>query len=220
VTRTITARGLLFDADGVLVDSDASVESAWSRWAQRWQLDPVVVLPTVHGRRSVDTVALLIDEADCAQALAEIDRFEVEDAAAVIPCPGAAALLGSLPPGTWAVVTSGTRALVTARLTAAGLPMPAVLVTADEVPRGKPDPAGYLMAAESLGLPASDCVVFEDSPAGVAAGIAATASVVGVTDRALESEAPLVIRDLTEVQWDGSLIRYCADRPPLRSGSR
>jgi sugar-phosphatase len=217
MTQTLPARRLLFDADGVLLDSDASVETAWTRWALRWELEPAVVLPMVHGRRSADTVALLIDDADRKRALAEVDRFEVEDAGAVTPCPGAADLLDSLSAGTWAVVTSGTRALVVARLAAAGLPMPAVLVTAEDVPRGKPDPAGYLVAAESLGVPACDCVVFEDSPAGIAAGLAAKASVVGVSGRALDSDAPLVVQNLTDVRWDGSVIRCCEDRPPLRS---
>jgi sugar-phosphatase len=216
MTRTIPASGLLFDADGVLVDSDASVEIAWTRWAKRWELDLEVVLRVVHGRRSADTVAALIDHADRARALAEIDGFEVEDAAAVSLCPGAAALLGSLSAGAWAVVTSGTRPLATARFLATGLPMPAVLVTGDDVPRGKPDPTGYLMAAEALGLTASDCVVFEDSPAGVAAGLAAGATVVGVSERAIDSDAPLVVRDLTDVRWDGTSIHCCEVRPPLR----
>ncbi|MDT7571544.1 MAG: mannitol-/sugar-/sorbitol-6-phosphatase [Actinomycetota bacterium] len=217
MTQTIPARGLLFDADGVLLDSDASVEIAWTRWARRWGLEPAVVLPMVHGRRSADTVALLIDGTDQQRALAEVDRFEVEDAGAVTPCPGAAELLASLSAGNWAVVTSGTRALVVARLAAAGLPMPAVLITAEDVPRGKPDPAGYLMAAESLGVPVSDCVVFEDSSAGIAAAVAAGAAVVGVSERALDSDAPLVVHDLSDVRWDGSVIRCCADRQPLRS---
>ena len=112
---SIACDGLLFDADGVLLDSDASVIIAWTRWAHRWHLDPAVVLPMVHGRRSADTVALLIDQADRAQALADIDRYEVEDAATVTACPGAAELLGALPARSWAVVTSATQALATAR---------------------------------------------------------------------------------------------------------
>ena len=217
MTQAIRARGLLFDADGVLVDSDVSVESAWTRWALRWDLDPATVLPMVHGRRSADTVGLLIGPADRARALAEVDRFEVEDAATVTPCPGAASLLRQLPADCWAVVTSGTRQLALARLIAAGLSAPEVLVTAEDVPRGKPDPAGYLMAAESLGLAPSDCVVFEDSPAGIAAGLAAAASVVGVTERALESDAPVVVRDLTDVRWNGAVILCGEVRPPLRA---
>jgi sugar-phosphatase len=205
--RSIPARALLFDADGVLVDSDASVASAWTRWAQQWDLDPATVLPMVHGRRSADTVTLLIAPADRERALAEIDRFEVEDAAAVTPCPGAAALLGQLPTNAWAVVTSGTRQLAVARLAAAGLPAPAVLVTADDVPRGKPDPAGYLLAAESLGVDATDCVVFEDSPAGIAAGLAAGAVVIGVSERARDGDAAVVVENLSDVRWASGVIQ-------------
>ena len=207
----IECRGLLFDADGVLVDSDASVERAWTRWSHRWDLDPAAVLAMVHGRRSADTVALLIDHADRARALADIDRYEVEDAEAVTACPGAAELLSSLPPGAWAVVTSGKRELAAARLAAAGLGVPTVLVTADDVPRGKPDPAGYLLGAEGLGLPAAACVVLEDSPAGIAAGLAAGAAVLGVSERALASDAVVVVRDLRGLTWDGAALRVPAE---------
>ena len=196
-------RGLLFDNDGVLVDSDASVELSWSRWAVGWGLDPAAVAGMVHGRRSADTVALLIASADRARALADIDRYEVEDAAAVTALPGAAELLGHLPVGSWAVVTSGRRELTTARLAAAGLPVPKVMVCAEDVPAGKPDPVGYRRAAEALGLPPEDCVVLEDSQAGVAAGRAAGAVVVGVSDRALATDADVVVRDLRGLRWDG-----------------
>jgi mannitol-1-/sugar-/sorbitol-6-phosphatase len=196
-------RGLLFDSDGVLVDSDASVVLSWSRWAREHGLDPDQVMEVVHGRRSRDTVARLIGPAERAAALDTIDRYEVEDAATVAALPGAAELLGSLPEHAWAVVTSGTRPLALARLVAAGLPRPAVLVTADEVTAGKPEPAGYLTAAEALGLAPADCVVLEDSPAGVAAGRAAGAVVLGVSERALATDADVVVRDLRGLRWDG-----------------
>jgi sugar-phosphatase len=206
----ILARALLFDADGVLVDSDASVEAAWTRWAHRWDLDPAEVTALVYGRRTADTVALLVDHADRARALADIDRLEFEDAAAVTAVPGAAALLGSLPRGSWAVVTSGRRELATARLAAAGLPLPEVLVGAEDVVRGKPDPAGYLAAAEALGTPPAACVVLEDSAAGGAAGAAAGATVVGVGERALGGPARVVVRDLTGLGFDGAALRIPA----------
>jgi sugar-phosphatase len=193
---------LLFDSDGVLVDSDASVLHSWTRWAQRWDLDPAEVTAMVHGRRSADTVALLMAVEDRAPALAEIDRYEVEDAATVSALPGAAELLDALPAGSWAVVTSGRRELAVARLRAAGLPVPSVLVCAEDVPAGKPDPTGYLRAAVELGLPTAECVVVEDSPAGVAAGVAAGATVLGVSERALDTPAVAVVRDLTGVTWD------------------
>ena len=207
----VPARGLLFDADGVLVDSDESIERAWLRWAHRWDHDPAAVLAGIHGRRSDDTVALLVDHADRARALADIDRYELEDVGTVTACPGAAELLASLPAGRWAVVTSGKRALAGARLTAAGLPLPSVLVPADEVPRGKPDPAGYLAGAAGLGLPAGDCVVLEDSPAGITAGAAAGAVVVGVSERALASDVPVVVRDLRGLTWDGAALHLPAE---------
>lgn len=207
MSTTIRCEALLFDADGVLVDSDASVELSWSRWARQWNLDPVAVLATVHGRRSMDTVALLIDPNQRRQALADVDRYEIEDATAVTTCPGAAEFLSALPPGSWAIVTSGARALATARLTAAGLPIPRVLITADDVPRGKPDPIGYRQAARLLGVPAQDCVVFEDSPTGIAAGTAAGATVVGVTRRALNSDAAVVVPDLSGLRWAEATLR-------------
>jgi mannitol-1-/sugar-/sorbitol-6-phosphatase len=200
----IPCRGLLFDSDGVLVDSDASVELSWSRWARDHGLDPARVVAAVHGRRSADTVALLVDPVRQPAALEAIDRYEVEDADGVTALPGAAELLTTLPGAAWAVVTSGRRPLATARLAAAGLPVPPVLVCAEDVPAGKPDPAGYRGAAEALGLAPQDCVVLEDSAAGVAAGLAAGAVVLGVSERALDSDASIVVRDLRGLHWDGA----------------
>jgi len=206
----IPCRGLLFDADGVLVDSDVAVALSWTRWARKWGLDPDSVVPIVHGRRTVETVALLVDEASRADALADIDRYEVEDAVGTKAVPGAAELLGSLPEGVWAVVTSGRRELAAARLVAAGLPVPSVLVTAEDVPRGKPDPAGYRKGAAALGLAAADCAVLEDSPPGIAAGVAAGAVVVGVSERALKSDVPVVVGDLRGLTWDGAALHLPA----------
>ena len=207
----LPCRGLLFDSDGVLVDSDAVVLRSWTRWAHRWDMDPDAVTGVVHGRRSADTVAVLLDPADRARALADIDRFEVEDAAGVTALPGAGQLLTSLPAGSWAVVTSGRRELARARLVAAGLPVPAVLVCAEDVPRGKPDPAGYLAAATGLGVPVADCLVLEYSPAGIAAGAAAGARVVGVGERAVATDVAVVVRDLTGLRWDGAALHLPAD---------
>lgn len=202
----LPCRGLLFDSDGVLVDSDASVVLSWSRWARHHGLDPEHVAGLVHGRRSADTVALLVPEEERARALAMIDSFEVEDAATVTACPGAGRLLAALPDGTWAVVTSAVRPLAEARLTAAGLPRPSVLVTADDVADGKPAPDGYQRAAALLGHPLEDCLVLEDSGAGVAAGRAAGARVLGVSSRALDTDADLVVADLSGLQFDGSAV--------------
>lgn len=198
---------VLFDCDGVLVDSDASVARAWTRWAVGYDLDPGTVNRLVHGRRAADTVALLLPPPLRDEALARINAFEIEDAAMVRPVPGAPELVASLPDGAWAVVTSGTRALATARLAAAGIRVPAAFVTADDVTAGKPAPDGYAAAARLLGVATRDAVVLEDAVAGVLAARAArVGAVVGVGERALESDADVVVRDLRAVTWhDGAL---------------
>jgi sugar-phosphatase len=189
---------ILFDCDGVLVDSDASVYSAWRRWAVAQSLDPDEVSLVVHGRRSSDTVAALLPPERRAEAEALIDRFEIEDAASVTAIAGAAELVAAVP--RWAVVTSGTRELATARLRAAGLPIPSVLVTAGDVQRGKPDPEGYVAAARRLGLDPRDTVVLEDAAAGIAAARAAgVRAVVGVGRSGLDADA--LVADLTDLRW-------------------
>ncbi|MCS7480282.1 HAD-IA family hydrolase [Umezawaea endophytica] len=193
---------VLFDNDGVLVDSDAGVYAAWSRWARSFGLPVDEVTEAVHGRRAVDTVALLVPEGGRAGALADITRWEVEEAAGTTAVPGAVALVRSLPRGVWAVVTSGVTALARARLEAAGFPEPSVMVAADDVVHGKPAPDGYLAAAKALGVRPDRAVVVEDSAAGIAAGRAAgVAKVVGVGERAVRAGADLVVRDLTGLRW-------------------
>ena len=176
----IEAAALLLDCDGVLVDSRASVERAWRRWAVEHGLDGEAVVAIAHGRRTEDTLRELGLAGDLAAEVDRVEAAEVADASAVSAYPEAAALLATLPAGAWAVVTSGTRALVTARLAAGGLPLPAVLVTADDVAAGKPDPQGYLEAARRLGVPPADCLVLEDAPAGVQAALAAGMRVVAL----------------------------------------
>jgi sugar-phosphatase len=200
---TISAAVVLFDSDGVLVDSDASVALAWGRWATRYGLDPEMVGRMVHGRRAEDTVALLIDPALRVIALEDINQFEVEDAATVTAVPGSAELVRGMG-GAWAVVTSATRVLAGARLAAAGIVTPPVLVTADDVRAGKPSPEGYLAAAARLDVPVEHTVVVEDAPSGVRAARAAGArAVLGVGIRAMETDADAVVADLTSVRWNG-----------------
>ena len=175
------ARAILFDCDGVLVDSGASVERAWRRWAAERGIDGDAIVAVAHGRRTEDTMRELGLSGDLDAEVDRLEGYEIADAASVYAFPEAAALLAELPPGSWAVVTSGTRALATSRLAAAGLPLPVVLVTADDVRAGKPDPEGYLEAARRLGCPPADCVVLEDAPAGVQAALAAGMRVVGLT---------------------------------------
>ena len=138
---------------------------------------------------------------DLFAAVELLEGYEIADAASVHAFPAAAALLGELPPESWAVVTSGTRALATSRLAAAGLPLPEVLVTADDVRAGKPDPEGYLEAARRLGRPPEDCVVIEDAPAGVQAALAAGMRVIGLTTThaAAELQAATLVASWDEV---------------------
>ena len=200
---TCVPQALLFDCDGVLVDSDESVLTAWTRWAEQFGLDPLAVFATVHGRRSAETVAALVAAPLRPAALAAIDGLELEEAHTVTPIPGAADLLARLPDRRWALVTSATRALAEARLTAAGLPRPAVLVTAEDVQTGKPDPAGYLLAARQLGVAARSCVVLEDAVAGVAAARAAAAGwVIGLGPRVQRADVDAVVPDMRSVAWD------------------
>lgn len=203
----LRCEAVLFDCDGVLVDSDASVFSAWTRWAIELGLDPDHVTAQVHGRRSADTIAALLPRDRWPDATDRIDRYEVEDAAAVRAIPGAADLLRAVP--TWAVVTSGRRELALARLTAAGLPIPSVIVTADDVTRGKPDPEGYLAAAAGLGVCPARTVVLEDAAAGIrAARAAGVSAVLAVGDRE-DLDGDVRVPDLTGVRWaDGGLFAH------------
>lgn len=203
----LPCRALLFDCDGVLVDSDESVARSWTRWALDYGLDPASVTALVHGRRSVDTVHMLIPPGRRAAALRTINAYELEDARTVPGVAGAAALVTSLPRFRWAVVTSGTPALARARLSAAGIPLPKVLITAADVSRGKPDPEGYLAAAGMLDAPPETTVVLEDSRSGVEAGRrAGVTGVIGVSAKALDTDADIVVGDLTCVAWTDSAL--------------
>jgi mannitol-1-/sugar-/sorbitol-6-phosphatase len=174
----VSAPALLVDLDGVLVDSLAAVNRAWTWWAARHGLDPTRFIEA-HGRTSRETIVELAPQLDPDREAALVEQREATDTAGVKALPGAAALLRSAQQ--LAIVTSGTRRLALARLQAAGLCAPAVLITAESVVHGKPDPEPYLLAAARLGVAPSDCTVFEDAPAGVQAGKAAGMRVVGVT---------------------------------------
>ncbi len=172
----------LFDMDGTLLTSLESAERVWAAWARRQGLDVDTFLPTIHGVQSVETIRRLnLPGIDPVAEAAEITRQEIEDVAGIHPIGDAARFLAELPPKRWAVVTSAPRALATARLAAAALPVPPVIVTANDVANGKPAPDCYLLAAKRLGTRAADCLIFEDSPAGIASAEAAGADVVVVT---------------------------------------
>jgi sugar-phosphatase len=172
----------LFDMDGTVLDSIAVAERVWGAWALRHGLDVETFLPTIHGVRAEETIRRQnLADIDVALETEAILRAEVGDVEGVIPIPGAEAFLRALPAERWAVVTSAQRELALRRMSAAGLPIPAVLITAEDVTRGKPAPDGYRLAAERLGVAAEACLVFEDAPAGLLAGEAAGADVMVIT---------------------------------------
>ncbi|MFD9092053.1 HAD-IA family hydrolase [Streptomyces collinus] len=199
----LTTRALLLDMDGTLVNSDAVVERIWRRWAERHGLDGDEVMKVVHGRQGHASMAVLLPGRPMRQNLADNARMLAEETAdldGVIEVPGAAAFLASLRGLPHALVTSADVALSTARMAAAGLPLPEVRVTAESVGASKPDPEGFLKGAAELGVAPADCVVFEDSGAGVAAGKAAGMRVVGVGPRAGVHGPDVVVPDLTHVR--------------------
>lgn len=198
-----TAAALLFDIDGTLVDSTDAVDRCWAELARRHDLDVEDVLRHCHGRRAADTVEHFLPQEKHSRALREITELELSDLEGVRALPATTELLPRLPQARWAAVTSGTRDLMAARVSAAGLPVPEVLVTAESVERGKPDPQGYLQAAAALGVDPAQCVVIEDAPAGVAAGKAAGAKVIAVTvshPAEAVAEADVVVPDLSHVR--------------------
>lgn len=174
-------RAILFDLDGVLVDSTPSIERHWTRWATQHGLEPGLVIRTAHGRPTVETIRELAPHLCAEDETARLEAAEATDTDGIVAFSGAAELLGSLPEGTWAVATSGTRRTAASRFAQTGLPVPRVLITANDIRRGKPHPEPYLLAAEGLGLNAQNCLVVEDAPSGVASARAAGARVVGVT---------------------------------------
>jgi mannitol-1-/sugar-/sorbitol-6-phosphatase len=179
--KRFECRAILFDLDGVLVDSAAFVEEQWRRWARAKGLPVEPFLRVCHGRRALETIQLAAPHLD---AKAEVAAFVPDDAGdgrALKPIEGASRLLQALPVGSWAVATSGTRTAATGRLRDAGLPIPGVLVCAEDVLHGKPSPDVYLLAAAGLGVAPADCLVVEDAPAGIQAARAAGMGVVALT---------------------------------------
>jgi sugar-phosphatase len=184
----ITCRALLFDLDGVLIDSTPAVIRVWTRWAKEHGFDPDEVVRRAHGRPSIATVREYLPHGDYEAENRKVERGEIEDLNGVVPLPGARELLSALPSDRWTIVTSCTRPLAEVRLRAAGLPIPERLVTSDDVKNGKPDPEPYLKGASLLGVSATDCVVVEDAPAGIRAGKAAGARVIACRTTAPEPE--------------------------------
>ncbi|WAZ20500.1 HAD family hydrolase [Streptomyces cinnabarinus] len=197
----IHAEALLFDNDGTLVSSLASVDRCWTRWAGEYGITAEQFgRIELHGRPAVEIAADLLPAAVVPEAVARIETLEVEDVpnGGVELLPGTRAFLDALPADRWAVVTSATRRLAEARLDAVGI-LPKTLISADDITRGKPDPEPYLLAARQLGVDPARCVVFEDAPAGLQAGRAAgmTTVALATTHQAHELDADLVVKDLS-----------------------
>ncbi|HTM90246.1 MAG TPA: HAD family hydrolase [Terriglobales bacterium] len=201
--RVFSCAAILFDLDGVLVDSTASVGRFWALWAAEHNVSPEEAVRVAHGRRTLETIRLLAPHLDAEAETVRLERREADDTDGVGRVHGALELLSTLPAQRWAVVTSGTRYLATRRLATNGLPAPAVFVTADEVTLGKPHPEPYLKGAELLGLSPLDCLVFEDAPAGIEAARAARMTAIGVATTYPAAELTLahaVVRDLSQVR--------------------
>jgi len=163
-----SAKAILFDMDGVLMDSTPSVERVWRTWAVQHGLDPDRIAPLAHGRRSIETIRAVTPELDAEKENVIVEQMEIDDKEGVTALLGAAELLAHLPPDRFAIVTSATRPLAVARLGYAAIPVPRYMITADDVLHGKPSPEPFLKGAALLGFNPTDCLVFEDSPAGIA----------------------------------------------------
>lgn len=195
---------LLFDNDGVLVDSHAAAKAAWDIWATEFSPGYDLDKANNAGRRAEDMVRELVSSDLFTVANNRINSLEQDTAYMTVPLAGAKELLSSLPKGVWTICTSANPNLGRARLEAAGLPIPKELVTGDDVKQGKPHPDPYLLGAKNLGFDPMDCVVFEDAEAGVISAIEAGAGlVIGVGKKAVKSHADIVVKDLTGITFDG-----------------
>jgi sugar-phosphatase len=202
-------RAFLFDMDGTILTSIAAAERVWAGWAVRHGVDVETFLPTIHGARAIDTInRLALPGVDAEAQAAWITQAEIEDVDGVEEVAGAAGFLRSLPAHQWAIVTSAPRELALRRMAAAGIPEPAVMVTAEDVSAGKPDPSGYRLAAQRLGVEISHCLVFEDATVGILAAEAAGADLLIVT---AAHEQPIVTAHATLGSYDRVVARSDVD---------
>jgi mannitol-1-/sugar-/sorbitol-6-phosphatase len=179
---------VLFDLDGVLVDSTPAVARVWAAWAREHGMDPEETVRRAHGRPSIATIRELLPHADAEEEDAIVELRELHDMEGMVALPGAVELLSIFPEDRWGVVTSGTRPLASKRLHTAGLPIPKQFVTASDIRRGKPDPEPYLIGVETLRVAAAECIVVEDAPAGVKSARAAGTRVIAVRTTAKDAE--------------------------------
>jgi mannitol-1-/sugar-/sorbitol-6-phosphatase len=209
----IQCKAILFDLDGVLIDSTPAVTRVWRRWAVEHGFNPDQVVASAHGRPSLTTVREYLPDADHAAENREVERREIEDLEGVVLLPGSARLLAELPADRWTIVTSCTRPLAETRLRAAGLPIPERMVTSSDIKNGKPHPEPYLKGASVLGYSAKDCVVVEDVPAGIRAGKSAGAAVIAF--RTTLRDADLVAAGADWVLNNCADISLVDERPEL-----
>lgn len=210
----IDCQGVLFDLDGVLVDSTPAVARVWTIWAKKHGFDPEETVRKAHGRPSLSTIRELLPHANHEAENAEVERMEIEDVSDVVPLPGTLDLLASLPADRWTVVTSCTRALALVRLRVAGLPVPEKMVTSTDIVNGKPHPEPYLKGAGLLGIAPKDCVVFEDAPAGIRSGKAARSRVVAF--QTTENDELLRLAGADWIVKDASAVRVTETKGPAR----
>jgi len=201
----VECSALLFDLDGVLINSTPAVSRVWRNWAIEHGFNPAEVVARAHGRPSISTIRDYLPRAAHAAENREVERREIADLEGVVPLPGALELLDSLPENRWTIVTSCTRALAEVRIKAAGLPVPRRFITANDIVHGKPDPEPYIKAAALLGFPVSECVVVEDVPAGIMSGKSAGAKVIAFTttvraDELAKAGADWVLQDCSTIR--------------------
>ena len=200
---TLRAEALLLDMDGTLVHSTTEVETVWRLWCQSHRLDPEPVLAMCHGMRSREVIRALAPQLDLAREVALLDELEIQHAGVAEPIAGARAVLAALPAECWALVTSASQRVARHRLASAGLPLPLprLLIGAEDVVRGKPDPEPYLLAARQLGLAPADCLVFEDAPAGIRSALQAGCQVVQIGgDKRLDDGVRARLEDWRQIR--------------------
>jgi mannitol-1-/sugar-/sorbitol-6-phosphatase len=211
-TTQLHCSAILFDMDGVLIDSTPAVARVWHRWAVEHGFDPDEVVAHAHGRPSLTTIREYLPHADHEAENHEVERREIADLEGIVPLPGALELLAGLPHDRWTIVTSCTRPLAGVRIQAAGLPVPARFVTSNDIAHGKPHPEPYMKAASLLGFAADECVVVEDAPAGVRSGKSAGARVIAFPTTMSVSElkaagADFILNNCADIHLLGSTPR-------------
>ncbi|MFB3815764.1 MAG: HAD-IA family hydrolase [Terriglobales bacterium] len=218
----MTCRAILFDLDGVLVDSTASVGRVWGRWAAEHGLNAAQVVRSAHGRRSIETIRHWLPLVDAVVENRRVEQMEIDDTPWLHVVPGARELLASIPNRNWGIVTSGTRALACSRLSVAGLAPPPVLITADDVSLGKPHPGPWLQGAAKLGVKPKQCVVIEDTPPGIQSAHGAGMRALALTSTCpftAVSDAEAVVDSLSDIRIKAGangrlMLRVrCADPP-------